>query len=412
LIWNPVLDGELAQSARAILTDLTAELARAPAADGDASLANGSAGAGLLFDHLARADGSSSFDALATSQLMAAKAALPTADPKLGLYAGVTGVAWALEHTGRTSGASDFLGRVNAALQAAIAHDPWRGPFSLDDGLVGMGVYLFERRDQPQIRACLERLVDRLDENATREVAGISWHTSPRWLSPRERACSPRGHFDLGLAHGVPGVIALLAKLHHADIARARCDALLAGAVRWLLAQARIGEASFPSHVGPELAAEPTRSAWCYGDPGVAAALLMAARHVDNREWEAEAERIALTACRRPLEHTGVIDASICHGASGLGLIYQRLFHATGNPAFRDAARDWYARAMAMRTPGDGVAGYLAWSPNAAGVREWRAERALLSGAIGVALALHAGLSNAEPRWDRMLLLDLDPAAS
>jgi hypothetical protein len=93
-------------------------------------------------------------------------------------------------------------------------------------------------------------------------------------------------------------------------------------------------------------------------------------------------------------------------------LIYHRFFHVTGNPAFREAARAWYARVLAMRTPGDGVAGFMAWCPNRAGVREWRAERGLLTGAIGVALCLHAGLSDVEPAWDRMLMLDLMPPAA
>jgi hypothetical protein len=408
LIWNPVLDGELADSARAILTDLTSALA-CEHADDDASLAFGRTGNALLFEHLARAEAAPRYAALASSQLVAAKASLTAADPNLGLYTGATGVAWMLAQRGM---ASDYVERVDAAVERALAADPWRGPYGLREGLVGMGLYLFERREQPHVCACLERLVDRLHESATRQVSGLSWHTSPSWLSPRARAYFPRGHFDLGLEQGVPGVIALLAKLRHAGIARARCDAMLEGSVRWLLAQARIGEASFPSHIGPDVAAEPTRSAWCYGDPGVAAALMSAARHAGHDKWAAEAERIALTACRRPLEHTGVVDASVCHGAAGLALIYHRFFHVTGNPAFREAARAWYARVLAMRTPGDGVAGFMAWSPNRAGVREWRAERGLLTGAIGVALCLHAGLSDVEPAWDRMLMLDLMPPAA
>ena len=408
MIWNPVLDGELADSARAILTDLTSELAREHAHD-DASLAFGRTGSALLFDHLARADSVPSFGALASSQLMAAKSSLMAADPNLGLYTGVTGVAWMVQ---QRCGDTQYVARVDAALEASLEKDPWRGPFGLSEGLVGMGLYWLERREEPRVRACLERLVECLEQSAAREVSGISWQTSPSWLSARARARFPRGHFNLGLEQGVPGVIALLAKLRQAGIARARCDALLEASVRWLLAQARVGEASFPSHVGPELPSEPTRSAWCYGDPGVAVALMAAARCVGNAKWEAEAERIALTACRRPLEHTGVVDASVCHGAAGLALIFQRFFHATGNPAFRVAAREWYARVLEMRTPGDGVAGYLSWSPNGAGVREWRAERALLTGAVGVALCLHAGLSEVEPKWDRMLMLDLNPPST
>ena len=40
----------------------------------------------------------------------------------------------------------------------------------------------------------------------------------------------------------------------------------------------------------------PARSAWCYGDPGVAVALLLAARDVDEPGWELAATELALRA--------------------------------------------------------------------------------------------------------------------
>jgi len=43
------------------------------------------------------------------------------------------------------------------------------------------------------------------------------------------------------------------------------------------------------------------------------------------------------------------------------------------------------------------------------GVRTWDPDATLLTGAPGVALVLHAAISELEPSWDRLLLVDLPP---
>src|SRR5262249_56737890 len=77
---------------------------------------------------------------------------------------------------------------------------------------------------------------------------------------------------------------------------------------------------------GPETAPQlegiisrPARLAWCYGDPGVAAALLGAARSVAEPAWGREARAIARRAARRPFEQGAVRDAALGPGAAGPG---------------------------------------------------------------------------------------------
>src|SRR5262249_36055361 len=159
--------------------------------------------------------------------------------------------------------------------------------YDLINGLVGFCVYALERLSRPAALACLERIVERLAETAEQRPDGVTWWTNPAWLPPETRAQFPHGYHNLGLAHGVPGVIALLGRVCAAGVAVAQARPLLDGAVRWLLAQQRPG--GFAHWVAPEVAARPARLAWCYGDPGVAAALLWAARCVGQPEWEAAA---------------------------------------------------------------------------------------------------------------------------
>ena len=109
----------------------------------------------------------------------------------------------------------------------------------------------------------------------------------------------------------------------------------------------------------------------------------------------------------------GVHDAGLCHGSMGLAHIYNRFYQASGNERLRDAARRWFDHGLAQQhahaaeaaTPA--VGGYLQWMDVGGGVEGWGGAASLLTGSGGIALALLAGLGHEEPRWDRMLLVDI-----
>jgi hypothetical protein len=250
-------------------------------------------------------------------------------------------------------------------------------------------------------------VVDRLAETAEPQGNGVTWWTDPAWVAPETRAEFPRGYYNLGLAHGVPGVIAFLGQVCAAGVAVGKARPLLDGAVRWLREQDSLD--SFPFWIVPGGTGEKARLAWCYGDPGVAAALLGAARHVEESAWESAALAIARRAAERPHAEAGVRDAALCHGSAGLAHLFNRMYQATGEPRLAEAARSWLEQTLAMRRPGRGVGGYEAWRPDEAVGQTWSADPGLLNGATGIALALLAVTTSLEPLWDRMLLVSIPP---
>jgi hypothetical protein len=278
---------------------------------------------------------------------------------------------------------------IDTALEAYVRRGGWRGDFDLVSGLVGLGVYSLERWPARVSRSSLEGVVDRLDETASLVSAGITWRTPADLLPDDIRQRFPRGYCDLGVAHGVPGAIAILAAACAAGVRRRTARRLLTGAIAWLLAHKlrRSDGSSFPARVGPGIVRASSRLAWCYGDPGIAATLLGAARSVNEPVWEREAVAIARRAASRPADEAGVVDAGLCHGAAGLGHIFNRLYQATGDVVLGRAARHWFERALDLQqTDGSSDVG-------------------ILMGSSGVALALLAASTALEPSWDRMLLL-------
>jgi hypothetical protein len=208
----------------------------------------------------------------------------------------------------------------------------------------------------------------------------------------------------------------VLAALAAAGVAPRTAEPLLRGAVTWLLARRE----ARPDHPGfgvwlssrDEREPAPARLAWCYGDLGIAAALLAAARCAAEPRWERAALDVGRRAAARPAESSGVVDAGLCHGAAGVGHVFNRMYRATGDEALGAAARAWLARAIDLRSPDEGVAGYRAYTVRD-GSPVWADDPGLLTGAAGVALALLAAATDVEPAWDRVLLLSSrDPRRS
>lgn len=205
----------------------------------------------------------------------------------------------------------------------------------------------------------------------------------------------------------MPGAIAILSRIAAAGVdapTQIGARALLDKAVAWLLAQELPASATgrFAYAVGRGVPREPARLAWCYGDAGIAAALLVAARAAREPEWERAALRVALHAATRPESTTGVVDAGLCHGAAGVAYIFHRIFRATGDERIAAAARRWFERALAMRKPGRSFGGFLMYVGTG---KRWCGQRGFLGGSAGVTLALLSATTDYDPAWDRALLL-------
>jgi hypothetical protein len=325
------------------------------------------------------------------------------------LFDGLAGDGWVVSHVSTDSG--ELLDMVDRELLAVLAPEPaWPGSYDLIQGLVGLGVYFLERLANDPAAAAprdgIAHVVRHLDQLREPRPGG-TWRTPPDQLPPWHLAAFPDGYYNCGLAHGVPGIVGVLGRIAALEDPPARTRPLLADATGWVWAQQLppSPRGRFPAFFA-DAAKEPTRTAWCYGDPGVAIALWSAAQRAGQPV--AAARTLALEVAQRDPAHCGITDAGICHGAVGMGHILNRFYQASGDPVFRSSAIDWYERALANRTPGTGIGGYLTppmLPPGQTGAAIPTA--GLLEGATGIGLALMAGFHDSEPSWDRMLLCDL-----
>lgn len=358
-------------------------------------LEGGEAGLALLYGYLALAWGREADRQACEESLLLLTRALATQPLRVQLFQGLSGVGWVCQHLSRTVqlpvALPKLLDQVDELLVRELERVPWPGHFDLVSGLTGIGLVGLERLPRPRAVALLERVFHHLAAAAQRDEWGRSWFSKPEWIGPRNRQRFPNGCFDFGLAHGQAGVIAFLSGVRSAEIEVEGADALISDTVRWLLAHRQkkgaLGAAEFPEMVERAGQGGESRNGWCYGDLSVASALIQAGESSDVAEWKRSALDVARNSTFRTVENARVEGAALCHGAAGVGHLYNRLAQRTGDPVLRQAARFWLVRALEIH----------AAAPERA--------RGLLEGEVGIALAFLAAVTTIEPSWDRLMLL-------
>lgn len=390
MVWQPLI--EPARVAP-ILRDIARELAQSTDEDDRTDYA-------LLRSYLA-ADGAVPDDDDTTSEAIAGavdRLARGSASPAL--YGGASRVGWTVAHLADGEDADAVCSALDAVLLRRLRE--WEGDYDLISGVTGVGVYALERGEAgaPLVSAIVDEL-ERVDARTPR------WLTPPTLLPPHQREVAPEGYVNLGLAHGIPGSIAVLARFVERGLEAERSRALLDRAIAYVL------ELAPPRAHGrfrawlPEEAHPSARLAWCYNDLGVAAALLVAHAYAGHAEAGAAGREVARDCAARSIDDAMIFDAHVCHGAGGIGHLFNRMAQATGDAVLREAASRWIDHTIAMRTT-EPIAGFPSSHPKD-GKRIMQPDASMLTGAAGVGLVLHAASSEVEPSWDRLLMVELPP---
>ncbi|MGD9644415.1 MAG: lanthionine synthetase C family protein [Pirellulales bacterium] len=416
--WRPILDGVLGHRAtvawQRILTEITHR------SDGlvvDPSLASGAMGLAIPFAYAAQADAMPDAESAAVEWLERGMRSARDARGGLSLYGGLAGIGWTVAHLTASDEAGDDSNF--SALDAALRYQLDVAPvdrlmeYDLVSGIVGWGVYAAQRLPSPTARELLELAIARLAELSVAQPDGVAWLTPAETLTAAQRERFPDGYFNLGVAHGVPGVVGLLATAVSRGVAVDKASSLLEQAANWLIAQQSTSETdgAYGYFVAPgQQPRDVSRLAWCYGDLGNSVVLARAAAVTGNARWRRVAHDLALRAARRPAATSGIEDAGLCHGTAGAAHLFNRLAQHFDDDELRTASVGWFTRTFALEGQGGGVGGFASWQHGRADGPGWADDPGLLEGAAGVALALLAATTEVEPAWDAMLLADLPVA--
>jgi lantibiotic biosynthesis protein len=429
--WQPVLSGAELERGWTVVKEIAEALQRPPAAwipveiEGvepyriarSSTLAMGTAGLALFYAYLSHSSESRELMAdEADRYIFRSCDALEMVPMQAGLYRGISGIAWVVQHLQGflyEDESDDTDTDPNMQIdRILLEHVGLPENFDLWDGCVGMGVYTLERYPYPGAKKLLELLIDRLDQLSSPSDLGITWITNPETVPRQTQTASSGGYYDLGVAHGIPGVISFLSRVHALGISQKITGKLLEGAVSWLLAQ------QWESHDGslfPQFIQFPEKKSrtsgtfgFCHGDLGLAAALAAAADCTGEASWKAKAIETAHASINY-LKHffpkAPFTNPHLCHGTAGLGHLFNRLYQTTGVERFKEEARKWFRYTLDMRKPGTGIAGFSKYGINEDGERSELYDPGFIQGAAGIGLAFLGAMTEMEPGWDRLMLI-------
>lgn len=226
----------------------------------------------------------------------------------------------------------------------------------------------------------------------------LAWllQDSDRWYCRHPVRTEQGPGNDLGMAHGLAGIVAALAIASPSD---ARYDDAIGAGLAFLSATRNADGRGWPARVSTDGEAPSVgRSAWCYGTPGCASALLLGARRIHQPNYEDLAIEALQKLSQISTDRWLLADYAICHGFAGNALVYYALGHAAGDVDLCAVALHLVDQIVDAWQP-ESLFGYRAVSYDGTFVDA----PGLLDGAAGTGLALLTVAGYCDPSWLRFL---------
>ncbi|BDG29942.1 hypothetical protein CSW25_00250 [Thermus scotoductus] len=377
-----------------------------------ASMSFGDAGLAWTFAHAAQTGLDSSWEWVARHYLdHALEHALEHPSPSVGLLSGLAGLAW-VDHKLNGLARRAVNARLFQGVSALLKESPPNGGvhptvFDATYGLAGVGRYLLAIAPQNADAEYLLRKILRRFIAWSQRTAPEGFFTPAHEVRPFEMADRPelaQGYLDLGLAHGIPGPLALLSLAWGSGLREPGMEQAAALLVR------RIQQTLRETPYGPDVpyrqlpilrqSPEPSRTGWCYGNPGVARALQLAARSFAQPDWAALARELVRSAIRRPIEIRGLAAPTFCHGLSGFLAVLLHFETDLPSDEWKEAVNNVIDRMFAHYEPNTAF-GFQNQEVNLQSLDD----PSLQTGAAGVALVLLAASGMLGEAWDAVFLL-------
>lgn len=251
-----------------------------------------------------------------------------------------------------------------------------------------LGLFYYYLQDYPSARsnAVLDQVFDQYLEQLITDEKGSRIYNSVI-LDQQEK------EYNFGLAHGMSGHLMIWSEAFSRGWRQRELEPMIRRGLQYIDRLKKLpGKENpftyFPSYyvedavfwATEEKEAFDTRLGWCYGDLNIALMKIKVGKCLDDDAIYQEGIELArATTKRRTHEETKIkVDPYVCHGSSGLALIYQAIHQENGHPDFQDAQTFWLEKTDKLLND------YLAEDPKIL------SSLSLLDGLPGIALALLA----------------------
>lgn len=254
--------------------------------------------------------------------------------------------------------------------------------FDFLHGAIGIGFYFIERAKEGNKIAgkTLKSILESLDKNKISNGKGGITFLNFNKVS------------DISLSHGLSAILLFLCKLIEIGfVYKNIAHDLSISIINYILSQKidrQMYGSQFP-YTSVEDSTKGSRLAWCYGDLGICMALLKASEVLMNRELNQQAIEILLYNTQRKDLHKNLVqDSEICHGTSGISLIYHILNQKYKIPELAGCEKFWLDKTIELYHKKDN-----------------HSNLSLLDGLSGTGLVLLNSFYHTGTQWSHFFLL-------
>lgn len=220
--------------------------------------------------------------------------------------------------------------------------------YDIIEGMCGVANYCMLFHNDEKMKETLIFILDYIMEIC--KDKSLHNLTIPGWYIPSEnqflkhdQELWPNGCFNMGLSHGIPGMLLVLcnsAKLNitlpnQLETITKISDFLMKFHIENEEKNYWGSHVSLEEYINNKVNETNSRDAWCYGTPGVSYSLLVAGKLLNKREYIDSAVDAMKKAVKRL---NGIYSPTFCHGFSGVAYISKRFYEITKIEYFNESS--------------------------------------------------------------------------
>ncbi|MGL4540864.1 MAG: lanthionine synthetase C family protein [Candidatus Rhabdochlamydia sp.] len=291
--------------------------------------------------------------------------------------------------------------------------------YDVISGVAGIGNYLLGHVEKKGFLELLKNILSTLVSFCSSLV--IHGQTVPGWYRhaddeflAEDRSSFPKGNFNLGFAHGIPGILAFLSLSLSRGIVVDKQQETIARIAKWIWDKHAVGKKGIFWGARVSFEEETTgikeecpfvRDAWCYGTPGVSRALFLAGLALNDKQIQSQAIEALKNVFCRSREEWCLPDPSFCHGLSGLLTLTYKMYQETNLPFFKAKSQELKNTLLSSYNP-QWELGFFPESLSATS-EPLRSEKVgLLEGISGILLPLLWCDFPTEDAWTRFFVIN------
>ncbi len=278
-------------------------------------------------------------------------------------------------------------------------------------GISGIGRYTLENTSNPELLelSCdITKMLIRLTQNINIDGKFVpGWYLPPQdLLNWQIVSTHTKGNFNLGVAHGIPGVLSLLSAASLKGINVEGQKEAIVSLSTWIRNRSFYDNSTIRwSHSiswEEEMQKKPNGKAksqdgWCYGAPGVARTLFLAGKALKDDELKTFSAEAYRGIFKRKPDEWQLPGPALCHGVAGLLLITNEMAKEKECADLKHHVEDLRKNVLSFYDPKSPY-GFQDSEPCKNGNRVWINKAGYLNGTTGILLSMLT-LSDPNPNW-------------